>query len=272
MEELLKALEVSKSGFYAHQHKARRPRRQKDQELIHLMELIFQKSRRTYGSPRLCAALRAVGQRCGKNRMRRLMRQSRLYPRQKRRFRVPTTLSKHNLPVAPNWLAKVPAPDRPNQIWLADITYIPTAEGWLYLATVLDACSRKVVGWSTREDLSTTLVLEAWRMATRRYPPPPGLLHHSDRGSQYASSDFQSLLQNSKACASMSRRGNPYDNAIAESFFATLKTECFDDQLPPTRAVARLILFDYIEGFYNLHRRHSSLGNRSPLEFEQSFL
>jgi transposase InsO family protein len=272
VDQLLDALEVSKSGLHAHQHKAQGSRRQKDQELVKMIKPIFEQSRRTYGSPRICAALRAQGQRCGKNRIARLMRQSGLYARQKRRFRLQTTLSKHNLPLTQNWLAKVPAPARPNQVWLADITYIPTAEGWLFLAAELDACSRKIVGWSTREDLSAALVLEAWRMATHRYPPPPGLLHHSDRGCQYASSDFQSLLQNSRACASMSRRANPYDNAMMESFFATLKTECFGRQLPPTRAAARLMLFDYIEGFYNIHRRHSSLGNRSPLEFEQSIL
>jgi putative transposase len=272
VEELLNALEVSKSGFYAHQHKAQRPRRQQDRELIKMIQPIFEKSRRTYGSPRLCAALRDQGEHCGKNRVCRLMREGGFHARQKRRFRPQTTLSKHPLPVTQNWLAKLPAPDRPNQIWLADITYIATAQGWLYLAAELDACSRKIAGWSAGEDLSTSLVLEAWRMATRRYPPPPGLLHHSDRGSQYASSDFQSLLQISNASASMSRRANPYDNAMMESFFATLKTECFGQQLPPTRDAARLMLFDYIEGFYNLHRRHSSLGNRSPLEFEQSIL
>jgi putative transposase len=269
LDQLLTTLEVSKSGLHAHRHKAQGPRRQKDQELIEMIKPIFKQSRGTYGSPRLCAALRAQGQRCGKNRIARLMRQSGLRARQKRRFRPQTTLSKHNLPVVKNWLAKIPAPDRPNQIWLADITYIPTAEGWLYLAVELDACSRKIAGWSTRADLSTALVLEAWRRAIHRYPPAPGLLHHSDRGCQYASSDFQSRLQKAGACSSMSRPANPYDNAIVESFFATLKTECFGQRLPPTRALARLMLFDYIEGFYNSHRRHSSLGNRSPLEFEQ---
>ena len=222
LDQLLAALEVSKSGLSAHRHKAQTPRRQKDQELIEMIRPIFEQSRQTYGSPRLCAVLRAQGVRIGKNRIARLMRQSGLQARQKRRFRPQTTLSKHNLPLTQNWLAKVPAPERPNQVWLADITYIPTAEGWLYLAVELDACSRKILGWSTRADLSTGLVLEAWQMATRRHSPAPGLLHHSDRGCQYASSDFQSLLQKSKACGSMSRRANPYDNAIMESFFATL--------------------------------------------------
>jgi putative transposase len=270
LDQLLATLEVSKSGWHAHRHKAQGRRRQKDQELIKMIRPIFEQSRHTYGSPRLCAALRAQGECCGKNRMARLMRQSGLRPRQKRRFRPQTTQSKHNLPLTQNWLVKMPAPDRPNQIWVADITYIPTAEGWLYLAVELDTCSRKIAGWSTRAELSSALVLEAWSKAIDRYPPAPGLLHHSDRGCQYASSDFQSLLQKSKACGSMSRRANPYDNAMMESFFATLKTECFGQSLPPTRAAAKLMLFDYIEGFYNTHRRHSSLGDRSPLEFEQS--
>jgi len=271
LDALLGTFEVSKSGFYAHGQKAQRARQQKDQELIKMIRPIFAQSRQTYGSPRLCAALRAQGVQCGKNRMARLMRQSGLRPRQKRRFRPQTTQSKHNLPLAQNWLLRMPAPERPNQIWLADITYILTAEGWLYLAVELDACSRKVAGWSTRADLSTALVLEAWHMATHRYHPAPGLLHHSDRGCQYASSDFQALLQKAGACGSMSRPANPYDNAMMESFFATLKTECFGRSIAPTHAAARLILFDYIEGFYNTHRRHSSLGQRSPLEFDQSF-
>ena len=267
---MLAALEVSKSGWQAHWHKDQRPRRQKDQQLIPMIEAIFKRSRRTYGSPRICAELRAQGQRCGKNRIARLMRQGGMRARQKRRFRPQTTLSKHHLPVTQNWLGKIPAPARPNEVWVADITYLPTAEGWLYLAVELDACSRKIAGWSTRADLSATLVLEAWRKAIKRYPPAPGLLHHSDRGSQYASSDFQSRLQKARACPSMSRRANPFDNAMVESFFATLKTECFGSIIPPSHTVARLMLFDYIEGFYNRHRRHSSLGDRSPLEFERA--
>jgi putative transposase len=237
-----------------------------------MIKPIFERSRQTYGSPRLCAALRAQGERCGKNRINRLLRQNGLQVRQKRRFRPRTTRSDNSWPIAQNWLLKMPAPEHPNQVWLADITYIPTAEGWLFLAAEMDACSRKIAGWATREDLSSALVLEAWQQALYRYRPAPGLLHHSDRGSQYASSDFQSLLQKSKACASMSRRANPYDNAMIESFFATLKTECFDYRIPPTRAAARRMLFDYIEGFYNTHRLHSSLNNRSPLQFEMSLL
>lgn len=270
LEPVLRALEVSKSGFYSHQRKSQRQRRKEDRELVAMIKPIFEQSRRTYGSPRLCYALRAQGVRCGKNRINRLLRQEGLRPRQKRRFRPCTTRSDHRCPVAQNWLDKMPAPQRPNQVWLADITYIPTAEGWLFLAVEMDACSRKIAGWSTRKDLSSALVLEAWQKATLRYPPAPGLLHHSDRGIQYASSDFQSLLQNSKACASMSRSANPYDNAMVESFFATLKTECFGQQIPSTRAAARLMLFDYIEGFYNTQRMHSSLNNRSPLQFEMS--
>jgi putative transposase len=271
VDQLLATLEVSKSGWQAHQRKSSRGVRwQKDQQLKSMIEAIFKGSRKTYGSPRICAELRVLGERCGKNRIARLMRERGLRARQKRRFRPQITQSKHNLPLAQNWLAKLPAPERPNQIWLADITYIPTAQGWLYLAVELDACSRKIAGWSSRSDLSVALVLEAWRKAIDRYRPAPGLLHHSDRGSQYASSDFQSLLQKSGACSSMSRKANPFDNAMAESFFATLKTECFGSIIPATRSLAHLMLFDYIEGFYNRHRRHSSLGDRSPLEFEKA--
>jgi putative transposase len=270
VDQLLGALEVSKSALQAHCRKSRRVRWQRDQQLKAMIEAIFKRSRKTYGSPRICAQLQAQGERCGKNRIARLMRESGLRATQKRRFRPLTTQSKHKLPLTQNWLAKVPAPERPNQIWLADITYISTSEGWLYLAVELDAYSRKIAGWSTRSDLSVALVLEAWRKAIARYRPAPGLLHHSDRGSQYASSDFQSLLQKSRACSSMSRKANPFDNAMVESFFATLKTECFGSIVPPNRSVAHLMLFDYIEGFYNRHRSHSSLGGRSPLEFEKT--
>jgi putative transposase len=270
VEELAEALGVSRSGFYAQRQKAQRPRRCADAEIGNVLEALFAGSRQTYGSPRLRHALRGEGVSCGKNRINRLMRERGLRPRQKRRFKPRTTRSDPTLRVAENWLAKVPTPDHPNQIWVADITYLPTAEGWLYLAIELDACSRRVTGWATREDLSTPLVSEAWERAVFATLPDPGLLHHSDRGSQYASSDFRSLLQTAGACASMSQRGNPYDNALAESFFATLKTECFAGYVPKTRAEARLMLFDFIDGFYNTRRLHSSLGYRSPIEFELS--
>ena len=270
VEELAQALEVSPSGFYAHQCKPEGLRAQQDHRLLEKIPPIFQESRRTYGSPRVCAALRKGGERCGKNRVARLMRQARLRARQKRRFVPRTTQSDHDLPIAPNWLAKVPAPDRPDQLWVVDITYIATAEGWIYLAVILDACSRKVVGWAMAVSLETSLVTEALERARQRRRPSPGLLHHSDRGVQYASSAYRALLATYQITPSMSRSANPYDNALAESFLATFKTECLD-QTPRSRAEARLKVFDYIETFYNPKRLHSALGYQSPVEFEKQF-
>jgi putative transposase len=271
LTDMADALEISKSGFFAHQGKAERPRAQQDKQLSNAIEPIFVASRRTYGSPRIMHALRRSGWRCGKNRVARLMRSRGLRARQKRRFRPKTTQSDHKLPVAPNWLAKVPKPDRPGQVWLADITYIQTEEGWLYFSGILDHCSRRCVAWHADDSLESSLVATTWKKACTNQPLQPGLLHHSDRGVQYASTQFQSLLHSCGAAPSMSRKGNPYDNAMMESFFATLKTECFQNQIPKSRREAKLILFDYIETFYNRYRLHSSLGYQSPLEFETNF-
>jgi putative transposase len=268
---LADTLEVSRSGFYADQGKDQGRRRQEDQQLLKKIEKQFVQSRRTYGSPRLWAALRAKGCACGKNRVARLMRTAGLQARQKRTFRPKTTLSQHSLAVAPNWLAKVPAPDRPNQVWQSDITYLPTTQGWLYLAVTLDACSRKVVGWATSESLRSNLVTEALERAWRSRRPAPGLLHHSDRGIQYASERFRRLLQRFGASASMSRKANCYDNALSESFFATLKTECFARRQLDSNHQTRLRLFHYIESFYNRRRLHSALDYLSPLQFENRF-
>lgn len=232
--------------------------------------MIFEQSRRTYGSPRLRAALRRQGEYCGKNRVARLMRQHHWRARQQRRFVPRTTHSDHDQPIAPNWLAKVPAPARPDEIWVADLTYLATGEGWIYLAVILDACSRKVVGWALQASLETSLVTEALSRAQRERHPAPGLLHHSDRGVQYASSAHRALLAHLKITPSMSRAANPYDNALAESFMATLRTECFE-QMPQTHAETRLRVFDCLETFYNPKRLHSALGYRSPVEFENQF-
>ena len=268
---LCQTLGVSRTGYYAHRHKPQRPRRVQDQKLVEQITPIFQQSRRTYGSPRIHAALRRAGERCGKNRVARLMRQQGLRAKQKRRFRPRTTQSNHGLAVAENWLARVPAPTRPNQIWVSDITYLPTGEGWLYLAVILDAYSRKVVGWQVEEHLETSLVTEALKQARQRRGHAPGLLHHSDRGVQYASSAQRALLATYHITASMSRKGNCYDNALAESFFATLKTEAFTQTATQTKAQTKRELFEYIEAFYNTRRFHSALDYQSPVEFENQF-
>jgi transposase InsO family protein len=269
--EMADALNVSASGYADHQLKPQRPRRQEDEIIAQELELAFQQSRGTYGSPRLQVCLQDRGRRVGKNRITRLQRQRGLHPRQKRRWRPRTTQSDPRLPVAENWLAKVPAPDPPDQVWVGDITYIETKEGWLYLAGIMDLFSRKIVGWNTAEDLSTPLVTRAWDKAWKLRRPAPGLLPHSDRGSQYAASGaFQALLGTHGAAASMSRKANCYDNAAMESFWATLKTECFGPFITESRRQATLMIFDYIEGFYNRSRLHSSLGFKSPLVFESS--
>ena len=269
---MAEALEVSKSGFFAHRQKGAGQRRRQDQRLVADIRPIFTEHWRSYGSPRMVKALRERGHRCGKNRVVRLMREAGLHPQQKRRrWRPQTTDSKHRQPVAENWLSKLPTPDRPNQVWVADITYIDTGEGWLYLAGLLDACSRRCVGWHVGESLDAGLVTQAWQKAWRDRRPEPGLLHHSDRGVQYASGAMAALLAASGAAASMSRKGNCYDNAMMESFWATLKTECFAGERPATRQAARLMIFDYIEGFYNRRRLHSGISYQSPLAFERTF-
>jgi len=222
----------------------------------------------TYGSLRVQAELLDNGHACGRHRVARLMRSAGLQGIPKRRFRR-TTTSDHKHPVAPNRLAQDFTATAPNQRWVADITYIGTGEGWLYLAVILDLYSRKVVGWSTSARLQRDLVLDALNMALGRRTPAPGLIHHSDRGSQYASHEFQDLLRDHGIACSMSGAGNCYDNAVAESFFALLKRERVHRCHYQTRAEARTDIFQYIEVFYNRQRRHSSLDQRSPDQFER---
>ena len=268
VSDLARTLDVTSAGFYAHQRKPERLRRQEDARLVTEIQPIFVDSRKTYGSPRIWAALRRKGQRHGRNRIARIMRQNQWRAQQKRRYRPQTTQSDHDQPIAPNWLKRIPAAAAPNQIWVADITFIETAEGWVFLAVILDAFSRKVVGWHMAESLESPLVQEALRRAVHKRGPLRGLLHHSDRGVQYASSSTRALLATYQITPSMSRVANPYDNALAESFFATLKTECFGVVQPATRAQAQLMVFDYIETFYNPKRLHSALGHQSPVDFE----
>jgi putative transposase len=265
-------LKVSASGYYAWQKRQRRPDKPNpDPALVAQITLVFEESRGTYGSPRVTAALRQRGLVCNRKRVARLMRVHRLVARHRRRRRVRTTDSRHGLPIAPNRLNRQFSAQRPDEKWVADITYIDTAEGWLYLALVLDVFSRKVVGWAMEPHLETSLVEQALRMALAQRQPALGeLLHHSDRGGQYASQRYQQLLAAYGITVSMSRSADPYDNALMESCIGTLKTECADHRFP-SHQVARSELFAYLEGWYNRRRLHSALGYLSPEQFEYQF-
>lgn len=262
-------LDVSRSSYY-HWRGGPGPRQQEDARLIQVVETVFIEKRCTYGRIRLTHELKARGHACGERRVSRLMRAKNLQARPPRRFRPQTTDSRHDDPIARNRLAERPAPpSRPNEVWVTDFTYIPTDEGWLYLAVVLDLYSRRVVGWAFGTALNTALARAALQMALAHRRPPAGLLHHSDRGCQYASADYRALLAAHGLEASMSRTGNPYDNAAMESFYSTLKTECLHRQELVTRAEGKAVTFDYIETFYNRGRLHSALGYKSPVDFEQ---
>jgi len=267
---LCQLLEVSPSGFYDWQHRrdCPGPRAVADQKLAGQITTIFAGSRQTYGSPRVQQALGQQGCRHGRKRIARLMKAAGLCGRQKRRYRVQTTDSKHDHPIAPNRLAEAPKATAPNQIWVADITYIETQEGWLYLAAILDLYSRKIVGWAMSERLGTALVAAALSMALLHRQPPAKLLFHSDRGVQYASGDFRHALQAAKLVPSMSRKGNCYDNATMESFWSTLKLELVYRTRFDSRTQARSQIFDFIECFYNPKRLHSALNFLSPVDFE----
>jgi len=262
------ALGVSRSGLYARRKRRPSPRRQRDQQLKPKVREAFERNQKRYGSPRVLIELRREGERLGKNRVARLMREQGLKAKSKRRWRPRTTQSDPALAVAPNLLAQIPKPGGPNQVWVSDITYLPTEEGWHYLAVTMDLYSRRVVGWATAPTLETTLVSKALERAIRLRGHSPGLIHHSDRGCQYASRDYRTALSSAGITASMSRKGNCYDNATMESFFATLKTEVFDRSTAQSRRHAELMVFDFIETFYNPRRMHSSLGYKSPIEFE----
>ena len=269
------ALEVSRSGFYAAQRRAKSARTKRDEELRAQVRVIHQASRRTYGSPRVHAELQAQGERCGRKRIARLMRQEGLRVKVRRRFRPTTTDSKHTHRVAPNVLDRCFAPQQiaaTNRVWAGDITYVPTREGWLYLSVILDLASRRVVGWSMGRTLEASLAINALVMALEGRCPSGGLLHHSDRGVQYAALDYQELLARRQIEPSMSRRANCYDNAVVESFFATLEWELIERSEWRTRDEARLAIFEYIECWYNPKRRHSSLGYLSPAEYERKLL
>jgi len=267
---LCESLGVSRSGYYAWCSRRPSERQRRDAQLSQEILSIHAASRQTYGSLRITAELQAAGQPVGRRRVMRLMRQKHLQGRRRRRWRPGTTDSGHCRPVAPNRLLGGVQPVKPNQLWVTDITCVSTVQGWLYVAAVLDRYSRRLIGWAFDQAQGTALCVRALEMAARHRRPPPGLVHHSDRGAQYASDEYQVGLERIGAVASMSRSGNCYDNAFIEAFWSTMKLECIEGRRFATREQASLALFDYIESFYNRSRRHSSLGYLSPVAFEQN--
>ncbi len=268
MAWMCQVLEVSRSGYYAWLRRPESPSSRDDRRLLIEIRAIHRQSRRTYGSPRMYRELRERKYECGRHRVARLMRQDGLEGTYRRKFRV-TTNSKHKWPTAPNRLERRFEVATPDTVWAGDITYIWTREGWLYLAVLLDLCSRRIVGWAMSSRLTRQLPQAALEMAIGRRRPTAPILHHSDRGSQYASTDYRQVLSDAGFVVSMSRRGDCYDNAPVESFFATLKKELVAAELFYSRSHARREIVEYIEDFYNCWRRHSSLGQISPAAFEE---
>jgi transposase InsO family protein len=270
VRSLCRVLEVPRSGYYHWRQKAEGPRAKANQQLLEQIHQVFDQSRHTYGSPRVTRQLRRQQILCSENRVARLMRRHNIRAKSKSPFRPRTTDSQHLYRAAPNRLAGADQLRRVNQTWVADITYIRTAGSWVYLAAVMDLYSRKIVGWSLGYTLQTSLVKEALQQALAIRRPAAGLLHHSDRGLQYASSAFQALLHSHQILPSMSARGNCYDNANIESFWSTLKTELIHRQSFYDLPQARSAIFEYIEIFYNRQRLHSALGYKTPVEYEQT--
>jgi putative transposase len=266
---LCETLEVSTAGYYAWRQRPTSARAQRRDALVVEIRAIHAEVKARYGSPRIHAELTARGQDCCINTVAKLMRVHGIAAKTPRKFRC-TTDSNHDLPVADNLLDRQFDPSGANQAWVADITYIPTQEGWLYLAAVEDLYSRRVVGWSMADNLQSRLVVDALELAVQRRLPKQGLLAHSDRGSQYASEHYQLLLEKHGITCSMSRRADCWDNAPMESFFASLKKELVHDAAFVTRAQARAAIVEYIEVFYNNQRRHSSLGYVTPAQYERS--
>lgn len=283
IDVMCRVLAVSRSGYFAWRGRSPGPRKLRRDKLTTKIRAVYDQHRCVYGSPRVHATLVAQGEKVCVNTVARVMRREQIRPKTKRRFVPRTTDSRHDQPVAPNLLDRRFHADKPNRKWVADITYVPTDEGWLYVAAVLDLCSRRIVGWSMADHMQAELVNDALQMALDRRQPqaidsnpsggegPSGeLLHHSDRGVQYASDDHQHLLARHGITVSMSRKGDCYDNAAMESFWATLKTELTHHQHYDTRDQARTSIFEYIEVFYNRKRIHSTLGYKSPEAFEAS--
>ena len=265
-----KVLEVSRSGFYAWRGREPSETELRRAALTEKIQEVHQASRETYGSPRVHAELLARGERCNRKTVEKCMRNAGVRAKSHRKFRVSTTDSNHPHPIAPNIVNRDFEPSKRNETWTTDITYIPTQEGWLYLAVVEDLFTKKIVGWSMADHMESRLVVEALEMAVQRELPGDDLVAHSDRGVQYASEHYQGLLQKHGITCSMSRKGNCWDNAPMESFFATLKKELVHHENYATHAEARQSLFEYIEVFYNRVRRHSALGFKSPAQFAEA--
>jgi putative transposase len=269
IRELCAAFGVTISGYHAWAGRSPGQRAQANATLLPLITQAHQESRQTYGSPRITRWLHQRGHRCGRTRVARLMRAAGLSHQRHRRFRpMSLTDSEHDLPIAPNHLLHRIPTLKPDAVWVADITYVPTLEGWLYVAGVIDRCTRRCIGWAMGDSLETSLPLAALDMALKQRKPPAGLVHHSDRGVQYASAAYRQRLADAGVVPSMSRRGNCYDNAMMESFWSTMKRELVHRCLFATRAQARMAIFEWIEIFYNRTRFHSALGYKSPVDFE----
>ena len=264
---LCRVLEVSTSGYHAWSGRPMAPHARRDAELDVRVRAAYAASKGRYGSPRVHAELRASGDRVGRKRVARIMKRAGIAGKKRRRFQA-TTDSNHAFPIAPNVLERDFTAIEPNQAWVTDITFLWTQEGWLYLAVILDLFSRRVVGWATSSNVDRHLALAALDNALRARRPSRGLVHHSDRGSTYASSDYRRALDAHGIECSMSRKGDCWDNAVAESFFASMKREVDEIDRLESRAQANVIVSDYIDRFYNLQRRHSTIGYRSPVEFE----
>lgn len=269
VKALCQMLQVSHSGYYSWRKRGSSRRQRENEQLFDLVRTVHKRSRGTYGYRRIHAALTSEGISCGIHRVRRLMQQHDLRARRRPRYRT-TTESRHRLPIAPNRLARDFSAAAANQKWVSDITFVPTHEGWLYLCVIMDLYSRLVVGWAMEPYLKRDLGLKALRMALTGRKPPPGLLHHSDQGIQFANNDFQQLLIRRMAIPSMSRTGNVYDNAPMESFFATLKCELIHFRYYNTREEAKTDIFEFIEVFYNRQRLHSALNYHTPADYEKS--
>jgi putative transposase len=265
---MCKVLLVSRSSYYRWTKGVKSPRKLDYERLRPLVKEIHSQSKESYGARRIAEELTALGEPCGRTKAASLMREASVEAKQKKRFKV-TTNSEHKLPVAPNLLERNFTADEPNRVYVGDITYIWTREGWLYLAIVLDLYSRRIVGWSMSNRMKTSLVVDALKMAIWRRKPGEGAIFHSDRGSQYCSKKFQKLLKSHKMRSSMSKKGDCWDNAVAESFFGSMKTERVNEMNYPSREEARRDIVDYIEMFYNSKRRHSYLGYLSPKDFEE---